>query len=39
MQEALYRALLMVANSANMGLSDNTRRAAAVIELFEDAMS
>eukprot|EP00892_Ulva_mutabilis_P006490 jgi/Ulvmu1/4212/UM019_0191.1 len=38
-QEALYRSLLMVANSANMGLSDSTRRAAAVLELYEDAMS
>lgn len=29
----------MVANSPNMGLSDDMRRAAAVLELYEDAMS
>lgn len=28
----------MVSNSPNMGLSDDTRRAAAVLELYEDAM-
>lgn len=38
-QTALYSALLMVANSANMGLSEDSRRAAAVLRLYHDTLS
>lgn len=37
-QTALYSALLMVANSANMGLSEDSRRAAAVLRMYEDTI-
>jgi hypothetical protein len=34
----LYSALLMVANSANMGLTESSKRAAAVLRMYEDAI-
>jgi hypothetical protein len=39
LQTALYSALLMIANSANMGLAEDSRRAAAVLRLYEDTLA